>query len=87
MSVNKMSQEGYTTIFHPGEQGVTIHEKGTLQIITTKEPVIHGHKINGEKLWTVSGQIETNKQEEANNIYSLPLIQQSIKYLHAAAMA
>jgi hypothetical protein len=85
MSVNKMSQEGYTTIFHPGEQGVTIHEKGTFKIITTKKTVIHGHNINGEKLWTVSGQIETNKQEEANNVYSLPSIQQCIKYLHAAA--
>jgi hypothetical protein len=78
MSVNKMSQEGYTTIFHPGEQGVTIHEKGTFKIITTKKTVIHGHNIK-------SGQIETNKQEEANNVYSLPSIQQSIRYLHAAA--
>jgi hypothetical protein len=78
MSVNKMSQEGYTTIFHPGEQGVTIHEKGTFKIITTKKTVIHGHNIK-------SGQIETNKQEEANNVYSLPSIQQCIKYLHAAA--
>ena len=85
ISVNKMAQEGYTTIFHPGEKGVTIHKKGSLQITTTKAPVLHGHKINGEKLWTVSGNIETNKHEQVNNVYSLPSTQQSIKYLHAAA--
>ena len=26
ISVNKMAEEGYTTIFHPGEEGVTIHK-------------------------------------------------------------
>jgi hypothetical protein len=25
--LNKMSEEGYTTIFHPGEEGVSIHKK------------------------------------------------------------
>ncbi len=25
ISMNKMAEEGYTTIFHPGEEGVTIH--------------------------------------------------------------
>jgi hypothetical protein len=34
-SVNKLAKEGYTTIFHPGEDGVTIHEPGTLTITTT----------------------------------------------------
>ena len=27
VSVNKMAEEGYTTIFHPGEDGVTVHKK------------------------------------------------------------
>jgi hypothetical protein len=36
MSVNKMSEEGYTTIFHPGEEGVTVHDKGTLTITMKK---------------------------------------------------
>ncbi len=84
MSVNKMSEEGYTTIFHPGEEGVTIHKEGTVQIIMTEPPVLHGHKINGEKLWTVAGKTEKNKQEEAHNVYSLPLIHQSVKFMHAA---
>ena len=31
MSINKISQEGYTTVFHPGEEGVTIHKPGTIK--------------------------------------------------------
>ena len=30
VSVNKLAEEGYTTIFHPGEEGVTIHKSGLL---------------------------------------------------------
>ncbi len=32
MSVNKMAEEGYTTIFHPGVEGVKMHKPGTLTI-------------------------------------------------------
>ena len=85
MSVNKMSEEGYTTIFHPGDEGVTIHKEGSIQIIMTKPPVLHGRKLNGEKLWTVSEKTEKKKQEEAHNVYSLPSIHQSVKYLHPLA--
>jgi hypothetical protein len=42
MSVNKLSEEGYTTIFHPKNEGVTIHKKGTLTITTNKPPVLQG---------------------------------------------
>jgi hypothetical protein len=28
LSVNKMAENGYTTIFHEGNKGVTIHEPG-----------------------------------------------------------
>ncbi len=79
MSVNKMSEEGYTTIFHPGEEGVMIHQEGSVQIIMPEPPVLHGRKLNREKLWTVSGKTKKNKREEASNVYSLPLIQQSVK--------
>lgn len=85
MSVNKMSEEGYTTIFHPGEEGVTIHQEGSVQITMTEPPILHGSKLNGEKLWTISGKTGKNKREEVSNVYSLPSVQQSVKYLHASA--
>jgi hypothetical protein len=85
MSINKTSQEGYTTVIHPGEEGVTIHKLGTIKIITIKPPALQGYKTNKAKLWTVTvGQGPPGK-EETNNVYSLPPIPQLVKYLQAAA--
>ncbi len=86
ISVNKMSENGYTTIFWPGNQGVTIHKEGTLTITTSEPPILKGSKAKGAKLWTVStNQTQNNTLEQALNAYSLPSIGQTIKYLHAAA--
>ena len=41
-SINKMSEEGYTMIFHPGEEGVTIHKEGTFNIETSELPILKG---------------------------------------------
>jgi hypothetical protein len=79
-----MSEEGYTTIFYPGKEGVSIHKKGTLTITTSKPPVLQGCKSNQEKLWTVSAKQNDQISEEANNVYSLPSIPQTITYLYAA---
>jgi hypothetical protein len=84
ISVNKMAEEGYTTIFHPGEEGVTVHKHGTVSITTTKPPVLQGCKKKGAKLWTISADDEQNT-EKANKVYDLPSISQTVKYLHAAA--
>jgi hypothetical protein len=84
MSINKILQEGYTTVFHPGEEGRTFHKEGTITITTSKLPVLQGHKTNDAKLWTVtSGQEPT--EEKRNYVYSLPSIPQTVNYLHAAA--
>ena len=79
-----MAEEGYLTIFHPGEQGVTIHSPGSVSIITKSPPVLQGCKPKGAKLWTISDKDESTK-ESANNVYDLPSINQTVKYLHAAA--
>ena len=79
-----MSEEGYTTIFHPGEEGVTIHKSGTVSIATKEPPILQGCKPKGAKLWTISAD-ETTKKEQANNVYNLPSISQTVQYLHAAA--
>jgi TfoX/Sxy family transcriptional regulator of competence genes len=85
ISVNKLAENGYTTIFRPGNEGVTFHKKGTLTITTSEPPVLQGHKRRGENLWTVSVPKTKSKREEAANVYNLPSIAQTIKYLHAAA--
>ncbi len=86
LSINKLSEEGYTTVFHPGNMGVTIHKKGAIAITTSEPPVLQGCKSNSVKLWTVSAETdEAINQEETHNVYSLPSTPQKITYLHAAA--
>ncbi len=62
MSVNKMAEEGYTTIFHLGEQGITIHKPGTLTITMTEPPILQGCKLKGAKLWTILVESEMNTE-------------------------
>jgi hypothetical protein len=81
MSVHNISEEGYMTIFHPGNKGVTIHKPDTLNITMNKPLVIQGRKEEGQILWTIETSEEDN---EINNIYNLQSTKQSIRYLHAA---
>jgi hypothetical protein len=53
MSVNEMEEEGYTTIFYPREEGVTMHKSGTLNLAMTEPPILQGCKPKGAKLWTI----------------------------------
>jgi hypothetical protein len=84
ISVNKLAKEGYTTIFHPGEDGVTIHEPGMVTIATTAEPILQGCKTKGEKLWTVSVD-EPIPMEQAHHASDLSSVGQTIRYLHGVA--
>jgi hypothetical protein len=52
MRENKMTKVGYTTVFHPGDQGVTIHKPRTFTILTTNQPVLNGSKSKG--LWSIA---------------------------------
>jgi hypothetical protein len=61
VSVNKMAKEGYTTVFHPGEKGVTIHKPGTISITTAELPILQGCKSKGAKLCTISAE-DTKKE-------------------------
>jgi hypothetical protein len=63
LSMNKMAEEGYTTIFHPGEEGVTIHKEGTVTIATSEPPDLEGQKNNPAKLWMVSATQNTKNHE------------------------
>ncbi len=87
LSVIRMAEDRYTKIFHPGDEGVTIHKEE----ISPSQPantstVFQGCKSNTEKLWMVSVTKDKEKErEEVQSVYSLPYIPQSIRYLHAAA--
>ncbi len=80
-----MAENGYTTIFHKGNEGVTIHKSGTLTITTSEPPVLRGSKPTRSNLWTVLTNGDKPKHEEANNVYDLPSTKETIRYLHASA--
>jgi hypothetical protein len=82
MSIHKMLEEEYTTMFHPGNKGVTIHKPDTLNITMNKQPVLQGRKEEGQKLWTIA---TSEEEDEIRNVYNLPSTKQSIRYLQAPA--
>ena len=79
-----MSEEGYTTIFHPEKEGVTIHKPRTVSIAMMESPILQGCKPKGVTLWMILAD-GTMKKEQANNVYNLPSISQTIQYLNTAA--
>jgi hypothetical protein len=89
VSVGKLADANYTTIFHPRGIGVTIHND-TLRMKVLSKPVLQGWRdANG--LWRLSKD-EMNSThstqdttEVAANVYTLPSIKQAIRYLHAVA--
>ena len=90
ISVGKFADADYTTIFHPRGEGVTVHKKNTFRLQVWRKPVLQGWRdANG--LWRVSRDERKpiscvrSKKELAANVYSLPSIPQTIRYLHAAA--
>ena len=88
ISVGKLADADYTTIFHPRGEGVTVHEKNTVRVQLLREPALQGWRdANG--LWQLSRDNEKPiihpRSEVAANVYSLPSIPQIIRYLHAAA--
>jgi hypothetical protein len=54
VSINKTAEDGYTRVFHPGEEGVTVYKKGMITIAMTKPPILQRCKSKGAKLWTIS---------------------------------
>jgi hypothetical protein len=99
VSVGKLADADYTTIFHPRGEGVTVHKKNTFQLKLHRKPILQGWRdANG--LWRLSNQrsqpseaksepikqvVSTDKKETVANVYSLPSMSKTIRYLHAAA--
>jgi hypothetical protein len=54
VSINKMAEEGYTMVFHPGEEGVMVHKKGTITLASTEPPILQRCESKGVKIWTIS---------------------------------
>ena len=84
VSVNKMAKKGYTTIFHPREDRVTVHKPGTVTVTMTEPPIFQGCKAKGAKLLTILAD-KKSTNEQAHHAYDLPSLKEMVQYLHAAA--
>ncbi len=78
MSVKQLVDQGYTTIFHPYLQGVTVHDNDGFKLITSKPPLLQGWQDTGG-LCTVPITEET-----AMNVYELPSTKEVVMFQHAA---
>ena len=96
MSVGKLADSGYITVFLPGNQGVEVYDSNTT-IITTEgaPPVLRGCK-DEVGLYQVPLTNDTNTNDSsilhqqamkqaAYNVFELPSIERAIRYLHACA--
>eukprot|EP00804_Cyclotella_cryptica_P003263 CCRYP_010497-RA/>CCRYP_010497-RA protein AED:0.29 eAED:0.28 QI:0/0/0/1/0.33/0.25/4/0/732 len=77
MSVSPLANNGYTTIFHPHDEGVTVHDTGSFNLTLNSPPVLQGCR-NGAGLWTVplvddaTISQSLNVEETALSVYDLP---------------
>ena len=87
ISIPKLADAGYTTVFHRHGGGVTIHAKKRFSFRQRFKPVLQGWR-DKDGLWQL-GHVDTknisNKTETAANNHSLSSTAAAIKYLHAAA--
>ncbi len=77
VSVSPLANNGYTTIFHPYKQGVTVHDADSFSLTLKSPPVLQGCR-NEAGLWTVPLMDEATisrghpVDEAALSVYDLP---------------
>jgi hypothetical protein len=88
MSVPVLSDNEYTTIFLPDDEGVKIYEHDGVTIIENAPPVLQGCR-DKRGLWYVPIADEhgaappSNTKEMAMNVYDLPSTKEVVRFLHA----
>eukprot|EP00804_Cyclotella_cryptica_P029656 CCRYP_019045-RA/>CCRYP_019045-RA protein AED:0.39 eAED:0.39 QI:0/-1/0/1/-1/1/1/0/453 len=90
MSVSTLVNNGYTTVFLPGHQGVHIYCAEDVNISPSAPPSLQGWRDN-RGLWMVpiddapaiSPSIDIT--ESANSVYELPSTNEVVRFLHAAS--
>ncbi len=89
ISVPKLADEGYTTIFLARQKGVVVYKANDIAFTSTGAPVLQGCRdLTG--LWKISstqGNVNavSKEIEQTNNVYDLPSTESVIRFLHAAA--
>ena len=87
MSVRVLADNGYTVIFHPHQQGVTVHDD--IKLTSSRPAVLQGWR-DASGMWTVPIVDEAdvtpslNVDESAMSVYELPSTKEVVRFLHAA---
>jgi len=89
MSVSTLANNGYTTVFLPGNNGLDIFRANDVIISSTAPPALHGWR-DGRGLWMVP-VVDDNPispgldvAETAMGMYELPSTKEVVRFLHAA---
>eukprot|EP00970_Alexandrium_tamarense_P013002 scaffold3198_cov213-Alexandrium_tamarense.AAC.34 len=89
LSVKTLADNGYTTIFHPHDKGVTVHGIDDLELTFKNPALLHGWRKGGG-LWTVPIVDEPmsspglDGDDAAMNVHDLPSTKEVVRFLHAA---
>ena len=90
MSVSTLANNGYTTIFLPGNDGAKVYHANDVVISSTKPPALQGCR-DERGLWMVpiiDGTTQLTPSlddaETAMNVYELPSTKEVVRFLHAA---
>ncbi|KAL7528559.1 LOW QUALITY PROTEIN: hypothetical protein ACHAWF_005413 [Thalassiosira exigua] len=95
LSVGKMSDAGYYTIFEPGNRGVAVYDANQVKIQVNGDALLRGWQ-EASGLWRVLLPTNSNPTspqtahlqrdalcEAAHNLFDLPSAEKAIRYLHA----
>ena len=90
VSVGKLADAGYYTLFMPGGKGVKVYDANDVKINISAEAVLRGWRDH-QGLWRVpiddEEEVFLNDKElseAAHNVFDLPSIEHTIRYLHAS---
>ena len=89
LSVKTLADNGYTTIFHPYDQGVTVHGLDDFELTLKSPALLQGWRRAGG-LWTVpiideqTSSPARTSDDVAMNAYELPSTKEVVRFLHAA---
>ena len=96
MSVGKLADSGYITVFHPGSQGVEVYDSNATTVTTTGAPPVLRGCRDEVGLYQVPLTNDANAnnnnilhqqttKQAAYNLFELPSIERAIRYMHSCA--
>eukprot|EP00804_Cyclotella_cryptica_P023552 CCRYP_018913-RA/>CCRYP_018913-RA protein AED:0.17 eAED:0.19 QI:0/0/0/1/0.25/0/5/0/1080 len=96
LSVKQLADNGYVTIFHPHDKGVTVHDENDIRLTSQRTALLQGWR-DAQGLWRVAlkpsvTNVNTDTiamdrpapTEAVYNVYELPSTRELVAFLHAS---